>query len=379
MIPGDILWIAEGQLGDLLLMTPALRAIHTTYPGSRQTILVVQRRTYDRRPSPDPSAVLRRPEGGTSAVFDHNPHVAGVMELDRALLRSLSPLKRLRAEASVIGWLRRQKFDTVISSFPQDRFYQWAFASGAPVRIGQEGSPASRLLTRRTSHKKEVIGVLSYYCRLAEMAGAVVASEQTECPVDPAAGEMMDGKLRSIGMSPGSPLLAVHPGASGPYNVWPPERFAEVIDAVRSGGTGVVLCGSEWDRPIVEAVRKECRSDVQVLLIEGGIHELGALLERSTVCLSNDSGPRHLAIAVGTKSVAVISRIKNRAWGIYGDPARSVHLSSPDPCPSCGTSACHDRIPAGSEYGSYCMRGVSAPEVLQRIEAYLGKEIQNPK
>jgi ADP-heptose:LPS heptosyltransferase len=373
--PRRVLWIAEGQLGDLLLMTPAVRAIHESFPESEQTLLIVQRRNYDRpTDQADAGDILSVPGGGTSAVFAHNPHVARVMDLDRARLRLLPPLSRLRAEAGVVAWMRREKFDTAIAAFPQDRFFEWTFASGARQRIGESGRPLSFLLTRRLDATKESGGVLAYYCRLAGLTGAQVHSERTECRVPDAIYAWADQVLRRAGIPPGTEFLAVHPGSSGRYHIWPPERFASVIDEMNLMGVRTLLCGSEWDREVVEAVKARCRSDVPVVVIGQGVLHLAALLGRAGVCLSNDSGPRHVALAVGTRSVAVMAKFTDRAWGVYRDPAQSVTVISPRPCMVCGDDRCADTIPDGESFGSYCLRDVSVADVLEAVVKSLTPE-----
>ena len=121
-----ILFLAEGQLGDLLLLTPALRATKTTFPESHLTVLTVQRRRYSARDEPGDDVIVRSPRGGTSVVVSESLHVDEVVEVDRALLRSLSGVARVRAEWKIVRYLRKAQFDTVVCTFPQDRFLLWS-------------------------------------------------------------------------------------------------------------------------------------------------------------------------------------------------------------------------------------------------------------
>jgi ADP-heptose:LPS heptosyltransferase len=372
--PRRILVIAEGQLGDLLILTPALRALKDSFPDADLTALVVQRRSYD---APGTAAqspeIIRVPNGGTSEVLLNDPHVNSVVEIDRARLRALSFGARVRAEAEIVSWLRHGEFDTVLCTFPQDRFFQWAFLSGAGVRIGgEEGGAFRSLLNRRIQRKKSDGGVLKYYCALAEAAGARVDSYETRFEIPESASAWADGVLRSLGLAPGERPLLVHPGASGAYRIWPPEYFATLIDSVQAGvKRNVLLCGSAFDRDVVEDVRKRCLSDVRVQMTDGGVSQLAALLARSALCLSNNSGPRHLAISVGTPSLAVIPRYDDVEWKIYDDELRAGTVQSSRPCSSCGTDACFNRIPEGEAYGSFCMRDVPPDDVGARIFSLL--------
>jgi heptosyltransferase-2 len=309
--PQRILVIAEGQLGDLLLLTPALRALKLSPRPSAITVLVVQRRTYRASgPGADRPEIVRVPAGGTAEVMVNDPHVDAVAEIDRTSLRSLPIVPRIRAEAAIISWLRSKRFDTVICTFPQDRFFQWAFLSGARLRVGgDEGGGFRLLLNRRIDRRKSDRGVLEYYCALAVAAGGKIDSLTTRFEIPAQAGAWAAEALRELGVAEADRPIAVHPGASGPYRVWPPASFAALIDEVQtSSGRPVVLCGSEFDREVVDEVKNRCASRVRVLITDGGVSRLAALLKKSVLCVSNNSGPRHLAVAVGTPSLAVIPR-----------------------------------------------------------------------
>jgi ADP-heptose:LPS heptosyltransferase len=367
--PGRILCLSEGQLGDLLILTPALRALKESFPAAHLAVVILQRRFYDRQgASAIGHPVVRRPVGGTAAVPLNDPHVDAVAEIDRTLLREESGISRIRAEAGIIRWLRAQRFDTVICTFPQDRFFVWAFLSGADVRVG-EGD--SLLLNRRIHAGKGEGGVLKYYCRLAEGAGAKVSSYETHFTVPDSADAAAVVHLRSLGL-PDRGYVAVHPGASGAYRIWPPGSYARVIDGLQEESrVPVLLCGGEFDREVVEEVRASCTHDVKMVIVSEGVELLAALLKRASLCLSNNSGPRHLAIAVGTPSLAVIPRFDDREWKIYPDESRCATEQSTASCPACGAHECRNLIPEGERFGSHCMRAVSADSVLRRITSML--------
>ena len=370
--PSRILVIAEGQLGDLLILTPALRALKHSFPAADITALVVQRRSYDAAGT-GRGDIVSVPTGGTSEVLLNDPHVNSVAEVDRARLRSLPIGGRIRAEAEIVSWLRRGEFDTVICTFPQDRFFQWAFLSGARLRVGgEEGGGFSALLNRRIRRKKSEGGVLEYYCALARAAGARVESYETRFEIPESATAWAAEAFRTLGLPDGEMPLLVHPGASGAYRIWPPEYYATLIDSVQEGvKRNVLLCGSAFDRGVVEDVRRRCLSQVRVQMTDGGVSRLAALLKRSALCLSNNSGPRHLAIAVGTPSLAVIPRYDDAEWKIYGDELRAGTVQSAAACSSCGADACFNRIPGGEAYASFCMRDVPPDDVGGRVFSLL--------
>jgi ADP-heptose:LPS heptosyltransferase len=369
--PGRICVIAEGQLGDLLILSPALRALKESFRGSILTVLVLQRRSYEEAEGSAATVLRESPGRGTSAVLRSDPHVDHVAEIDRDALRSLKGLRRIRAEWSVVRWLRKGKFDTVVCTFPQDRFFLWAFLSGARLRVGEEGKGLSFLLSRRMRKKKSSEGVLAYYCALAEAAGAFVRSRRTTVVIPrPHAGRAAE-RWDSLGFTEKSAVVAVHPGASGDYRIWPPERFAALIDHMRSRGVPVVLTGSVFDRNVLEEVRKAC-SSAPNLVFTADVMDLAAILKKCVLCISNNSGPRHLAVAAGVPSLALIPQFDDVLWKVYTDEKRAGTMQSTGKCPACPPGQCRNTIPPGERYGSWCMRALSVAEVSARVDELLG-------
>ncbi|MGB6647841.1 MAG: glycosyltransferase family 9 protein, partial [Bacteroidota bacterium] len=347
-----ILFIAEGQLGDLLLLTPALRATRESSPRSHITVLVVQRRRYEGKRESGTGVLGIASGGGTTAVITDSDLVDEVVEVDRPRVRSLKGLARLRAEWEIVSFLRKAKPDAVFCTFPQDRFVLWAFLSGARLRVGQKRQALARFLTTAPDLERGKGGVLRYYADLVAAAGAVVRRYDTEYRVRKPARDWAEEYLRTRGVDGTLPLVAVHPGATGLYKIWPPERFAALIDELQESKLArVILCGSDFDREIVGRVREHLRTGVLEVNPGGSVPRLAALLQCCTLSIVNDSGPRHLSLAVGTRTIAFMPSFQDREWGIpeYGES--SVLLQGSDRCSGCAEGECNNIIPPGQEYG----------------------------
>ncbi len=172
--------IAEGQLGDLLLLVPALRALKAGNTTQHLTVLVVKRRPGGAGVADAGPLLYQGGDSGPASVLKSLPYVDRVLELDRARLRALKGTARLRGEWEIIRTLRRERFDAVICTFPEDRFVLWARASGARRRVGQYAQPLRRLLTDTPHILKEDRGVIRYYLALASALGAKAEDERTE-------------------------------------------------------------------------------------------------------------------------------------------------------------------------------------------------------
>jgi heptosyltransferase III len=367
-----ILVLAEGQLGDLLILTPVLRSLKKSIPGSHLTVAVVQRRSYGGGASEAASVLKEPPSPGTSEVLLRSPYVDDILEIQRPLLRSLSGLARLRAEYSIVRRLRSGAYQTVICCFAEDRFCVWAALSGAPVRVGQRDQALGWLLSVRRDIRKEEGGVMRYYCALAEAAGARVDSERTEFPIPDDARERAALKRKLAGIGEREQFAVVHPGASGTYRVWPPERYAAVMNALwRKWGVKTLLCGTPFDRQAVDAVRAHCSVPVIEIALGESVADSAAIMEGAAVCVSNNSGPRHLALSIGVPSLALAPRFDDRAWGLYGGVGEI--LTGNESCPVCPAGRCSDRMPEGEQFGSHCLRMITVEAVLDRLQKILNR------
>ena len=371
MVPRRILIIAEGQLGDLLLLTPSFRALKSTFPLCELSVLVVTRRDTPRQGLSVKSPIIPHSTDDNNPLAT-NPHIDFLYILDRPFLRSLQGVRRLKAELAVTRFLRRCRFDAVISTFPEDRFAIYAYLSGAGMRIGQHDQKLRWLLTKTPGIRKDERGVLRYYLELTKELGAKVTSEETEYPLRNDARRWAGDTLRKAGIRKGDRLILIHPGATGPYKIWPPERFSHLTARlVRLPGVRVAVCSGREDGPVVNAMRKTLPRRVPILDTGGRLPRLAALMERSDLCVSNDSGPRHLAVAVGTRSLAIFRHHHDREWNVYPESTRCGILQGAGTCPVCPHDVCLDRIPSGEQFGGYCVRMVGIDEVVRKIREML--------
>lgn len=357
-----LLVLAEGQLGDLLLLTPALRALKNGHPRCHLAVLIFQRRLA--RTSGSDTVLTSAAGHGTSAVLSTHPSVDQVMEVDRSALRSRRGVKRISAERAIARWVREQRFDAVVCTFPEDRFSLLAWYSGARMRIGEKYGGLGALLNVQIERRRGVIGVLDYYCMLAEAAGGRVSTRSTDFVVSAEADREAERQLRDVGIGK-SQWVAVHPGASGDYKIWPPVRYAALVEGLRKQNIAAVLLGGDADTEILRAIADHCSAPPVAMHTGNDAAMLAAFLRRSSLCISNDSGPRHLAVAVGTPSLALFRRYHDREWGVYPPSPLCVMLTGESACGACDSGVCSDRIPPGETYGSECLRQVDVARVLE--------------
>jgi len=359
-----ILFICEGQLGDLLILTPALREMKHTFPDSELSVMIVQRRYYYSSES-DNQNVLNTVLGkGTSEVLQHNPFVDKIIEVNRSAFHKLKYIARLKAEWEVIKHLRNKKYNTVICTFPEDRFVLWSYLSAIKIRVGQKKQGLSWLLNNKPDISKEENGVLNYYCDLAVAAGAKIDSFETNYYVSEKSTEWAEEFFIKNNISKGEKIICIHPGASGNYKIWPPEKFAEVYDNLMSRDNyAALLCGTNFDDQVITEIKKHIKTKLISVDFSDSIDRFAAILKKSSLCISNDSGPRHLAVAVGTPAISIMSRMKHKAWKIYNDE-KNIILQAENQCDNCPDNDCREIIPDKEIFGAKCIRTIKVNEVL---------------
>jgi ADP-heptose:LPS heptosyltransferase len=287
-----ILLIQLRRIGDVLMTTPALRALREALPAAHIAYLT---------------------EAPSDAVLRLNPR--------------LSEVKRHPAEQGLWGHLRlmrelrKERYDAVIDFFSNPRSAQLAWATGAPRRIGFafpgrrwaytdpiEPQPGRRYAA---AHKAALLGPL----------GIAVPALLPEVFLSPEHRADAERLLAGLGVREGELLVALCPVSRQPYKVWPARHFARIGDAlIERYGARVLLCWGPGEEGFVNAVRAEMAHQALPDYPVPGLLQMAALLERCHLYVGNDNGPRHFAIAVGTPTVAVFGRPFPENWTPPGDP-----------------------------------------------------------
>lgn len=371
--PQRILFITEGGLGDHVALTPALRELKRSFPESFVAVFTTYRSPTDNtKPNPFDNLYPSQIEKDNS-ILANDANVDEMYVLNRYAFKSLRGITRVKAELAVLRFLRRKKFDTVICTFPhKDRFILWSYAAGARVRVGARNQGLRWLLTHTPDIEKSRGGVVEYYCDLVRAVGAAVASARTEYVVPEASVMWADRTLQQLHLDTSKRIVAIHPGASGGYKVWPPERYAALMDHITTRlHASTVLLKSEMDGSVVTAIRENMRTEVIEIDCSNNIGNLAAVLRRCSLCVSNDSGPRHLAVAVGTPSLAFYRFHHDKEWDVYQAVDSCYTLKGSGACPACPPEKCFDRVPEGERFGSHCLRMISLEDAIRRVEIML--------
>ncbi|RME73610.1 MAG: hypothetical protein D6776_06765, partial [Planctomycetota bacterium] len=316
--------VKVGALGDVINTLPLAVALRERFPDAEIAWVV---------------GPLARP------LVEHHPAVDHVIPYPRRDWRRL---------ADCVRALRAFRPDVVIDAGRQLKTAVLARLSGARWRIGfdrarsKEG--AWRFANVRTPEAIGHAPVLEHYLELGALLGA--PTEPVRWQIDPGA----DARRRVQALLPpaAGPLVAMTVSATKPANLWPPERLASLAArAVRERGAQVVLVGGpgEDERRRGALVAALAGPGVHDRTGRTTLHELAALLERADVVLAHDTGPMHLAVALGRPVVSIFGAADPLRTGPWRqlDGLRRVALAC-RPCRrrTCplGTRACLGLLPA---------------------------------
>jgi lipopolysaccharide heptosyltransferase II len=293
-----ILVIRLDLIGDLVLSTVVVRALKRTYPQAEIDLLAL--------PS---SAKIVEGDPDLASIITYDPNV---WRRPKALLK----VGNWREAWQLIQRLRGRRYDLTVSVFGN-----WAAVlaalSGARRTVGFQGEGYPGLLTDSVPgwHWKpgERLHEVDYCLRLAQAAGVTPTPQDREPKlyVTEQARQQIEILLANEGVQPGRALIACHVSShNGHSKRWPLPYWATLLERlIREDDAQVALTGAPIDLPYIENVtrRMSVQAAGKVINLAGktSLGQLAGLLQRADLLISGDSGPMHIAAAVGTPLIAI--------------------------------------------------------------------------
>jgi lipopolysaccharide heptosyltransferase II len=334
-----ILCVRLDALGDVLMTTPALRALRSARAGRRLTLFT-------------------SPSG--AAVAPLIPELDGFISHDAPWLKASEPRRDSTRELRMLERIRAEEFDAAViftvstqNPLPSALFL---FLADIPLRLAYCRENPYQLLTDWVMEPGPESGIRHEVQRqldLVQSIGCRTADERLSLQVPARARKRVRELLHDLRLEPSLPWLVIHPGASAPSRRYPPELFAAAAATLaREHGVQVLFAGSADEQPLVAQIRSAMHAPSLTLAGRLDLAELAALLDLAPVLIANNSGPAHVAAAVGTPVVDLyaLTNPQHTPWGV---PSRVLFHDVP--CRFCLTSVCpqghHDclrRVPPTS-------------------------------
>jgi heptosyltransferase I len=370
-----ILLIKMSAVGDVVQTFPVLNKLRRRFPAAQIDWLATP---------------------AIAELLQHNRSISNVIEFAREEWDTPWRLAPFASYARLAAKLRSADYDLVLDLQGQLRSAIFARATGAAVRIGfdkprrqawqasarhfpddarkhawQGAREASWLAyTDRIPLPTIDVHAVDRYLSVGPMLGLDDSEADFSFPIPQEATIRIDALLDYYDLAQAK-LLVMSPGTVWATKQWRSDAFAEVARHFLKNGLAVTLIGSDRERAVCDAVAKLAPGAVN-LAGETTLSELAALIRRSTICLTNDSGPMHLAVALDRPVVSVFGPTDP----VWAGPYRrdDVVLRAELPC-----SPCYLRQLSRCTHNHDCMKEVSAGAVIERATSILAKQSQRAK
>lgn len=305
--PRRILVVRLFALGDMLNITPALRALRERYPEARIDVLATR---------------------GGAVGLARSPYVDDVLLFDKSLFDrvsgSLSPRAMLAGLRFAIE-LRHRRYDTLVllhhlvTGWGTLKYLTLAWWSGSTTRAGLDNGRGWFLTHRVQDRGFGAIDERRYWLAVVAALDAHSIDDRphfTVTEADRAAGARLLAAMDGQGAGP---IVAIHPtnGSYAPGRQWPPERFAAVADQLAcEWGARIVLVGTE--EAVIGRVAALMAAPVLDLSGRTDLPTLAGVLEQAALLIGNDSSVGHLAAALGVRTLVLFGPSNDRAWAPWG-------------------------------------------------------------
>jgi len=336
-----ILIVRTDRIGDVLLSTPVIKAFRDNYPFAYIAMIV-------------------SPYGKT--VVEDNPYLDEVIVYDKE-----GKHKSWLGSFWFVHGLRKKKFDVAVILHPTNRVHLVSFFSRIPRRIGYDRK-CGFLLTDKIKHTKQLgeKHELEYALDLVRYLGIEPKEKNIFLALKPESEAWAEELLKQKGIRKTDKLLAIHPAASCPSKIWPNERFAGVADRlIEKYGFKVLVISGPKDLALSANAIKHMRHPAIDLSAKTSVSQLASILKRCHLFISNDSGPVHIASAVGTPVISIFGRgqkgLSPLRWGPTGKKGKFLHKNI-----GCIECLAHNCIK-----GFACLKAITVDDVVTAVDSLL--------
>ena len=338
--PTDRILVTQtgGWIGDMILLTPALRALKRAYPQSHLTLLI--------RPL-------------VAALMETCPYVDEVIIDTKG-----NGISRAQSFFELVRRVRRGKFNLAVVLHPTSiRNALIPFLAGVPLRVGSNAGGRGILLSQSCTDDTTVHEV-DRYLQVLQLININESATGLEFWDTNADRRAVNRILSDCNVLPEDRIIGINLGTTWGTKSWVLDRFVDVIAGIQHRfDAAIVLTGSSSEVALGKALQKLIKPRVINLIGKTTILQLGALIERCALYLTCDSGPMHIAAAVGTPTIALFGPtdpLRHRPSG------EGHHVIEKDV--SC--RPCYKRKCMRKDAPNLCMTEIQPSDVIERISTH---------
>lgn len=335
-----ILIVNVNWVGDVLFSTPAIRAIRQHYPDAYIACMVVPR---------------------CKEILELNPHLNELIIYDEDEVH-----KSLLGKLKLISALKKRHFEMVFLFHRSLTRTLMVALSGIHERVGIYTPKRGFLLTKKVKPQKPDVHKVEQFLNIVRAKGINPTSRNLELFIGKDDELYADELLKSEGAKEGDLLIVLNAGGNWGLKRWPIENFAtlgdKLIDICKAH---VLITGANKDIPLGQAISNRMKRKPIITCGKTTLRQLAAILRRASLVISNDSGPMHIAVSQGARTIALFGPTNPRVTGPYGDGKYVViHkiLERPGCQVPCYNLKCEDNA---------CMKAITVEDVIKEAQLLL--------
>lgn len=288
-----ILIVNVNWLGDVLFSTPLIRALREKFPDAYITCMVVPR---------------------CKEILELNPRLNEIIIYDEEGLH-----KGIFGKLKFISYLRSKRFDTAVILHRSFTRALIVFLAGIPKRIGYYTRKRSFLLTNSVEMPLEQTHRVDFFLNLGTPLGINTLNRNYEFFISDEDRKKTKELLQKEGISDSDFLIAINPGGNWDPKRWPKENFAKLADElIKRFNAKIVLTGARKDVALTNDISSLMKTRPIIACGKTTLKELAAIFEKARFVISNDSGPMHVAVSMGAKTIALFGPTSPQITGPIG-------------------------------------------------------------
>ncbi len=327
-----ILFIRIDRIGDLVLSTPALKAIKTAFPQSKLTVLA----SHSNYP-----------------ILLNNPYVDKVIVFDKHR-KCLEKLK-------IIRQLRTGGYDLAIDPYANYGLKTAIiiFLSGARIRIGYASYGREVFFNVQAPTIQDNKHFVDLTLDVMRPLGIVTKDKTPEIFLTDGEKKRAENWLKKNGVED-KPIIGIHPSAYYESQRWLPERFVELIKQLcKKKSYELILFGGPEDKELIDRIVSMVNDGI-LTYIPDDLRKFAAVLSCCSIFICNNSGPLHMAVAVNTPTISFMGPTYKNRWMPIGDSHKVLRIDNL-PCIGCNLGYCKIKT-------HECMRLITAEMAIDVID-----------
>jgi len=328
-----ILVINVNWLGDVVFSTPVFKALREANSQAHIACLVISR---------------------CEEVLKNNPRINEIIVYDE-----YGKHHSLIAKLKFIRYLRKKRFNEVYVLHPSLRRAMIGFLAGIPSRTGYNTKNRSFLLSRSIPAPDKLMHKIDYFLNILKSCGIKAQDRNCEFFIDDTDIQEAQQILKNKGIALGEKYVIINPGGNWLMKRWSTENFAKLGDMLaQKNKLKVVISGAKKDKHLADEIQFLMKTKTIIITGQTTLHQLAAIMKASVCVVSADSGPMHISVAVGAKTVAIFGPTSADLTGPVG-AGKKVILQKDVGCEiPCYNNDCTD---------NRCMSEITADEVYAQV------------